>query len=101
MLWQIAGEIGGNMFERLDKVREDLEKAKSKRAEWDSKVKTLEKKCAEMEKTCIHEMMVAADLTPEQLANLIAYSKNNLPGEKTIDEIANNNLEKESDFDEE
>ena len=89
------------MFERLDKVREDLEKAKSKRAEWDSKVKTLEKKCAEMEKTCIHEMMVAADLTPEQLANLIAYSKNNLPGEKTIDEIANNNLEKESDFDEE
>ncbi len=89
------------MFERLDKVRSDLKKAQEKRAEWDAKVKALEKKCAELEKTCIHDMMVAADLTPEQLANLIAYSKNNLPGNKTIDEIANTNINKEEDFDEE
>ncbi len=89
------------MFERLDNVRSDLKKAQEKRAEWDAKVKALEKKCAELEKTCIHDMMVAADLTPEQLANLIAYSKNNLPGNKTIDEIANTNINKEEDFDEE
>ena len=89
------------MFERLDKVRSDLKKAQEKRTEWDAKVKALEKKCAELEKTCIHDMMVAADLTPEQLANLIAYSKNNLPGNKPIDEIANNNINKEEDFDEE
>ena len=89
------------MFERLDKVRSDLKKAQDKRAEWDAKVKALEKKCAELEKTCIHDMMVAADLTPEQLANLIAYSKNNLPGNKPIDEIANTIINKEEDFDEE
>ena len=89
------------MFERLDKVRSDLKKAQDKRAEWDAKVKALEKKCAELEKTCIHDMMVAADLTPEQLANLIAYSKNNLPGNKPIDEIANKNINKEEDLDEE
>lgn len=89
------------MFERLDKVRSDLKKAQEKRAEWDVKVKALEKKCAELEKTCIHDMMVAADLTPEQLANLIAYSKNNLPGNKPIDEIANTNINKEEDLDEE
>ncbi len=89
------------MFERLDKVRSDLKKAQEKRAEWDAKVKALEKKCAELEKTCIHDMMVAADLTPEQLANLIAYSKNNLPGNKPIDEIANTNINKEEDLDEE
>ncbi len=85
------------MFEKLEKVRADLKKAREKRAEWDAKVKALEKKCAEMEKTCIHEMMVAADLTPEQLANLIAYSKDNLPGDKPIEEIANANNAKEED----
>ena len=85
------------MFEKLEKVRADLNKAREKRAEWDTKVKALEKKCAEMEKTCIHEMMVAADLTPEQLANLIAYSKDNLPGDKSIEEIANANNAKEED----
>ena len=85
------------MFERLDKLRAELKRAKAKRAEWDAKVKALEKKVAEMEKTCIHDMMLAADLTPEQLANLIAYSKDNLPGGKTIDEIANTNITKEDD----
>ena len=89
------------MFERLEKVREELKRARAKRAEWDAKVKALEKKCAEMEKTCIHDMMVAAELTPEQLANLIAYSKDNLPGNKPIEEIANTNVVKEDDFDEE
>ena len=84
MLWQIA----------LD----ELKRARAKRAEWDAKVKALEKKCAEMEKTCIHDMMIAADLTPEQLANLIAYSKDNLPGDKPVEEIVNANNGKESDF---
>ena len=101
MLWQSAIGEGGFMFERLDKVRSDLKRAQAKRDEWDNKVKALQKKCAELEKTCIHEMMVAADLTPEQLANLIAYSKDNLPGNKPIEEIANTNISKEEDFDEE
>lgn len=100
MLWQVAID-GGTMFERLDKVRSDLKKAEAKRDEWDNKVKNLQKKCSEIEKTCIHEMMVAAELTPEQLAKLIAYSKDNLPGDKPIEEIANTNVVKEDDFDEE
>ena len=100
MLWQIAID-GGTMFERLDKVRSDLKRAEAKRDEWDNKVKNLQKKCSEIEKTCIHDMMVAAELTPEQLANLIAYSKDNLPGNKPIEEIANTNVVKEDDFDEE
>ena len=100
MLWQIAID-GGTMFERLDKVRSDLKRAEAKRDEWDNKVKNLQKKCSEIEKTCIHDMMVAAELTPEQLANLIAYSKDNLPGNKPIEEIANTNGVKEDDFDEE
>lgn len=99
MLWKIAID-GGTMFERLDKVRSDLKRAEAKRDEWDNKVKNLQKKCAEIEKTCIHDMMVAAELTPEQLANLIAYSKDNLPGNKPIEEIANTNVVKEDDFDE-
>ena len=64
-------------------------------------MKNLQKKCAEIEKTTNHDMMVAAELTPEQLANLIAYSKDNLPGNKPIEEIANTDVVKEDDFDEE
>lgn len=39
------------MFERLEKLREDLERAKSKKADADAKVKALEEKLKEAENT--------------------------------------------------
>lgn len=75
------------MLERLEKYKNELEKARGKRAEWDSKVKALEKKVSEEEKTTIHEMVKAADLSPEQLSRLIAYSKSHIPGEMPVEEI--------------
>ena len=47
-----------------------LEKARKKRTEWDAKVKDLERRYREEENTEIHEMVHAANLTPEQLAEL-------------------------------
>jgi len=59
------------MLSRLEKYRNDLEKARIKRNEWDGKVKELERKCKEEENTTIHDMVHAANMTPEQLARLL------------------------------
>ena len=56
---------------RLARLREELEKARKKRDDWDAKVKELERKYREYENTCIHNMVHEANLTPEQLAELI------------------------------
>ena len=59
------------MLSRLEKYRNDLETARIKRNEWDGKVKELERKCKEEENTTIHDMVHAANMTPEQLARLL------------------------------
>lgn len=59
------------MLSRLEKYRNELEKARIKRNEWDGKVKELERKCKEEENTTIHDMVHAANMTPEQLARLL------------------------------
>ena len=56
---------------RLSRLRDELTKARRKRDEWDARVKELERKYKEAENTCIHDMVHAANLTPEQLAELI------------------------------
>jgi len=56
---------------RLKRLGDELAKARKRRDEWDSKVKDLERRYKEAENTCIHDMVHAANLTPEQLAELI------------------------------
>ena len=56
---------------RLVRLREELTKARKKREEWDAKVKDLERKYSEAEKLCVYGIVQAANLTPEQLAELI------------------------------
>lgn len=53
------------------KIGAELMKARAKRDEWDKRVKELERKYREAENTCIHEMVHAANLSPEELAELI------------------------------
>ena len=57
--------------ERLKKLSAELEKARRKRDEWNERVKVLEKRYMEAEKTCVHGIVQAAHLTPEQLGELI------------------------------
>lgn len=64
---------------KLEKIGADLEKARKKRAEWDAKVKDLERRYREEENTEIHEMVHAANLNPEQLAELIRKSAAFMP----------------------
>ena len=85
------------MFTKLDKLRADLLKAKEKRAEWDGKVKELERKCREEENLTIQGLVHAANISPEQLAALIKMTA----GEK-IQQINNDNKENlEDDFNDE
>ena len=56
---------------KLKKLGAELEKARIRQAEWTAKVKELERKYKEAENTCIHDMVHAADLTPEELAVII------------------------------
>ena len=83
------------MFERLDRYKAELAKAREKKAEIDARVRALEKKCREEEKTAVHEMMKAADITPAELQKLIAYTKGNMPGGKSVGEIVNKKDEEE------
>ena len=59
------------MADKLRKLGTELEKARTRRDEWDRKVKELEKKYIEEENTQIHDMVRAANLTPEELAVII------------------------------
>ena len=56
---------------RLTRLREDLEKARKKRDDWDARVKDLERKYNEAEKVYVYGIFQPANLTPEQLAELI------------------------------
>ena len=60
---------------KLEKRREELEKARKKYEEWGNRVRELEKKYKEEEKTAIHSMVAAAELTPEQLSQIIRMAK--------------------------
>ena len=64
---------------RLNRLREELSKARRKRDEWEAKVKDLERRYKEAENTCIHDMVHAANLTPEQLADLIRSAVSGIP----------------------
>lgn len=60
---------------KLEKYREELERARKRYENLGNKIKELEKKYEEQEKIEVHGMMIAADLTPEQLGQLLRMAK--------------------------
>ena len=75
------------MADKLKKLGTELEKARSRRDEWDRKVKELEKKYIEEENTQIHDMVRAANLTPEELAVIIRKASVSMPDRDAEDVI--------------
>lgn len=59
------------MYEKLDKIRAELDRAKQRRADADAKVKQLEQKLREAENSQILADVGAMKLTPEQLAQFL------------------------------
>ena len=64
---------------KLNRIRAELKAARKRRDLLDAKIKDLERRFNEAEKTCIHDMVQAANLTPEQLAKLISSAAKGLP----------------------
>lgn len=76
------------MGAKLDRIGADLEKARRKRAEWDAKVKDLERRYREEENSEIHELVHAANLTPDQLCELLRmFAADMVPKPETINSM--------------
>lgn len=65
---------------RLEKIGADLEKARVKQKEWTARVKNLEERYCEEENAVIHDMVHAANLSPERLAQIIAMAEKGTVG---------------------
>ena len=73
------------MGAKLEKLGAELQKARKKKAERDAKVKDLERRYREEENSEIHEMVHAANLTPDQLSELLRlFAKDAAPKPATI-----------------
>lgn len=59
------------MYEKLDKLRAELKRAKKKKTEIEAKIKNLEQRLAEAESAQILADVKAMNLTPEQLAKFL------------------------------
>ncbi len=68
------------MSEKLDKIGADRDRAREKRDQWDARYKELCQKYIQQENTEIHELVRAQNMTPDQLAQVLAMLKNTLPG---------------------
>ena len=76
------------MGAKLERIGADLEKARRKRAEWDAKVKDLERRYREEENSEIHELVHAANLNPDQLSELLRmFAADMVPKPETINSM--------------
>ena len=96
------------MYEKLDKLRAELEKARQRRAEADAKVKQLEQRLKDAENTQILAEVGALKLSPEQLKMFLEMATNGQLGTtepavmkgstEVKEDIENDDMESE-DFD--
>ncbi|MCD8225411.1 MAG: DUF4315 family protein [Clostridiales bacterium] len=67
------------MSAKLDKIGADLEKARAKRMEWETREKELETRYKEQENAEICDVTRSYNLTPDQLAELLRMVQNTMP----------------------
>ena len=100
------------MYEKLDKIRAELERARQRKADADAKVKQLEQKLKEAENTQILADVGALKLTPEQVAQFLQMAasgqlsvaqSNPVAGPATITtaEVKDDDYDESEDFDDE
>ena len=100
------------MYEKLDKIRAELERARQRKADADAKVKQLEQKLKEAENTQILADVGALKLTPEQVAQFLQMAANGQlpiaqsnpvaePTMKVTTEVKDDEYDESEDFDDE
>lgn len=94
------------MYEKLDKLRADLKRAREKKVEIDAKIKNLEQRLREAEEAQILTDVKQLNLTPEQVARLLQLATSGqlpMPGgeeaEKVVDQLYEDSTLKEGDVD--
>lgn len=76
------------MGAKLERLGAELSKARKKKADWEARVKDLERRYREEENSEIHEMVHAANMTPDQLAELLRMvAKDSAPKPEVIQTI--------------
>ena len=75
------------MSARLDKYASEREHARQKRDEWDARMKMWDQKFRELENEEIHELVHAANLTPDQLAELLRMNNGQEPARTQEDPV--------------
>ena len=83
------------MSVKLEKLGAELAKARKKKTEWDSRVRDLERRYREEENSEIHDMVHAANLTPEQLAELLKMFADDAKAATANNSTANNDMNEE------
>ncbi len=63
------------MVNKRIKLKKELEKARAKRDEWAAKVEELEAAYTEAEKTEVYGIFEASEISPEELADIIAKAR--------------------------
>ena len=79
------------MYEKLDKLRADLERAREKKSEIEAKIKNLEQRLKEAEESQILADVKALNLSPEQLAQFLKLAANGqlaVPSKEEVEKIA-------------
>lgn len=87
------------MSARLDKIGAEWKRALKKAEEWADKAKDLERKYKEVENTEIHDLVHAANLTPDQLAEVLKALKSGVfpsPAVLPVDAVATNATENDT-----
>lgn len=83
------------MSTKRQKIGAELEKARAKRDEWERRVKSLEARYDEAKKTEINDIVEAANITPEELADLIRKAKSGMPGLESDADMSDAEMEDE------
>ena len=90
------------MYEKLDKLREELQRAIKRREAAEDKVRQLEEKLREAEGNQILADVAALKLTPEKLAELLKLATGaGLPAGSGVKSVVTETEEREDDEDEE
>ena len=84
------------MGAKLDRLGAELAKARKKKAEWDAKVKDLERRYREEEYSEIHEMVDAGILNPYQLSELLRmFAADMVPKPEVINSMKEEDVQDE------
>ena len=87
------------MFERIDRLRDDLERAKMRRAEAEARVKACENRLKEAENNQIISEVAKRKLRPEELAKLLQMASDGrlaaLLSESPIEDVSQNSNSEE------